>query len=244
MSVKPIKLFATQPHDCSYLEGHRATTLFVDPDEEITVELYTRLSDLGFRRSGAHLYKPHCGECDKCIPARVSCKHYRLSRSDKRVLRRNKDLSVRWLDSIETNECYALFEKYINQRHADGDMYPPSWEQYTDFLGAHCPLTRYMAAFDGDQLVMVAVHDELPDGQSAVYTFFAPELDDRSLGKFAILRLINEVQRANAEYLYLGYWIEGCRKMAYKQAYQPMEILQNNEWQQIIVKDNFAASTN
>jgi len=231
MSVTPIKLFATQPHDCSYLQGKRATTLFVDPDEIITTDLYVRLSNLGFRRSGAHMYKPHCSDCDKCIPSRVSAKDYHFTRSDRRVLKRNSDLSLEYETSIEGAEHYELFERYINQRHSDGDMYPPSWEQYADFLGSHCDLTRYLCARDREgKLLMVAVLDSTTDGLSAVYTFFDPSEEKRSLGHLAILVMLQLIRDSRADYLYLGYLIEDCVKMSYKIRYQPLEILQKGEW--------------
>jgi len=231
MSVTPIKLFATQPHDCSYIKQARATTLFVDPDEIITSDLYMRLSNLGFRRSGAHMYKPHCADCDKCIATRVVADGYKLTRSDKRVLKKNSDLKLGYEASIETSEHYSLFESYINERHSDGDMYPPSWEQYADFLGGHCDLTRYLCARDGDgRLIMVAVIDTTIDGLSAVYTFFAPDQAERSLGHLAILLMLQLIRESNNQYLYLGYLIEECSKMAYKTRYQPLEILQKGEW--------------
>lgn len=235
MTAKPIKLFATQPHPCSYLEGEEATTLFVDPDEAITVELYTRLSNLGFRRSGPHLYKPHCAQCNQCIASRVDCNGFKLSRSDRRVLNRNKDLVISFTDSIESSQYYDLFERYINERHADGDMYPPSYEQYSDFLGSHSELTKYMSVTDNQgALVLVSVYDDLPDGLSAVYTFFDPSLSSLSLGKWAILKQIEMVQTSQRSYLYLGYYISECQKMAYKNHYQPMEILQNDSWTPLI----------
>ena len=55
-----LKFYATQPHPCSYLPEEQATTLFLDPSQPMDVLVYAELSELGFRRSGDHLYRPHC----------------------------------------------------------------------------------------------------------------------------------------------------------------------------------------
>jgi arginine-tRNA-protein transferase len=35
------------------------------------------------------------------------------------------------------------------------------------------------------------------------------------------------------DYLYLGYWIRGCRKMAYKSDYRPLELYVKGKWANI-----------
>ena len=68
-SLREIKVYTTFPHRCSYLAGEEATTLFVDPRQKLSQELYTQLSLLGFRRSGDHVYRPHCStlQCLHCL---------------------------------------------------------------------------------------------------------------------------------------------------------------------------------
>ena len=68
---------------------------------------------------------------------------------------------------------------------------------------------------------------------SAVYTFFEPELKKRSLGTFAIITQIEYVSEMDLEWLYLGYWIEDCRKMNYKTNFKPMFGYVNKEWRLI-----------
>ena len=83
--LSKLKVFATHPHDCSYLPSEQATTLFVDPAAAVDVHLYSQLSELGFRRSGPHLYRPHCAGCDACIPARVPTARFQANRQQRRV---------------------------------------------------------------------------------------------------------------------------------------------------------------
>jgi arginine-tRNA-protein transferase len=171
-SLRDLKVYTTYPHSCSYLRDKEATTLFVDPRTTIDAKLYSELSVLGFRRSGAHLYRPHCNGCTACVPARVPVKRFKPSRSQKRAWNRNRDLTVREVGDIRHDEYYLLYERYIQTRHQDGDMYPPNREQYESFLSGEWGVTRfYRIALEGC-LVGVAVVDELTDGLSAIYTFF------------------------------------------------------------------------
>ncbi|MDZ7825765.1 MAG: hypothetical protein U5R48_06975 [Gammaproteobacteria bacterium] len=125
-NLAQLRFFATPPHACSYLEDRRATTLFVDPAAEIDNDLYSSLSALGFRRSGRHVYRPHCEGCNACIPVRIPAAEFVPRRAQRRIRRRNADLEVRITEPRLTEENYALYARYIAARHADGDMYPPS----------------------------------------------------------------------------------------------------------------------
>ena len=67
-------------------------------------------------------------------------------------------------------------------------------------------------------------------GLSAVYTFFEPELAGRSLGRFAVLTLINKAREMGLNYVYLGYWIKDCEKMSYKSEYRPLLMYDGSGW--------------
>ena len=228
-----LKLFSTHPHNCSYLADKQATTVFVDPEAAMDGRLYSRLSELGFRRSGQHVYRPQCAQCNACTPVRVRISEVELSRQQKRTLKRNQDLSLELIDSIDTDEYYALYERYINARHKDGDMYPASRAQYKGFLTPQWGVTQFLVARLNGQLVGVAMCDLLTSGLSAVYTFFDPCLSKRSLGAWFILQQIAWGKRIGVSYLYLGYWIEECQKMNYKTLYQPLEYFKGGFWTRI-----------
>ncbi len=229
-----LKLFATAPHPCSYLDHQQATTLFVDPDAKVDTQLYSQLSQMGFRRSGSHLYRPHCDRCQACISSRVPVKLFKPSRSQKRCLKRNKDITCSLVDDITSDEHYALYEAYINTRHQDGDMYPATRIQYDAFLNSEWGVTQHIEYRIGTRLIGLATCDLLEDGLSAVYTFFDPEEANRSLGVFSILAQIQQAERLNLHYVYLGYWIRECNKMAYKTQYNPLELLINKRWVQLV----------
>ncbi|MGG2020348.1 arginyltransferase [Pseudomonas sp. AO-1] len=225
-----LKFYATQPHSCSYLPEEQATTLFLDPSQPMDVHVYADLSEMGFRRSGDHLYRPHCQNCNACVPARIPVAQFLPNRQQKRIFKRNADLQVRPVKPHFSEEYFDLYQRYIEQRHADGDMYPPSRDQFSTFLVRDLPFSRfYEFRLDG-RLLAVAVTDLLPNGLSAVYTFYEPDEERRSLGRFAILWQIAESQRLGLEAVYLGYWIKNCKKMNYKTQYRPIELLINQRW--------------
>ena len=225
-----MQFFLTPKHPCSYLSRNNAQTLFFDPRQIITTDTYQILTDQGFRRSGSHLYRPHCVDCQACIPTRVPVADFQPRRSQRRVLSRNEDLTLRIEDATFSRRHYHLYERYISLRHADGDMYPASEDQYRSFLLSPWSQSVFVPLYEGDKLLSVAVTDKQPSGLSAIYTFFEPGEDRRSLGTLSILKQIELCQLWGLDYLYLGYWIKDCDKMNYKTQYRPTEMFVNDRW--------------
>ncbi|NIB41172.1 arginyltransferase [Pseudomaricurvus alkylphenolicus] len=228
-----IRLFATHPHACSYLPEEEATTVFVDPTYPVEKNLYSQLSESGFRRSGSHLYRPHCSHCKACVPARIPVSAFQMNRQQRRCWKRNQDLDIRQVEQIDTETHYQLYARYIELRHNDGDMYPPSPEQYRSFLTSEWGVTEYLEFWLEERLLGVAVCDRMTNGYSAVYTFFEPAEHRRSLGAFAILYQIELAKAAHLPSVYLGYWIKQCPKMSYKTNYRPLELYIDNRWVRI-----------
>ena len=229
-AISRIKVYATQPHSCSYLDEEIATTLFIDPETEIDQSTYSELSDLGFRRSGKHIYRPHCYNCKACISTRILANDFKPRRSQRRIWKRNRDLDVTICDDISDDRYYQLYRRYIAERHRDGDMYPANREQYDSFLSSEWHVTRYYVFSLNDEMVAVSVTDELKQGLSAIYTFYNPDLPERSLGSYAILWQIEACKTLGLPYLYLGYWIKSCDKMRYKIDYRPTQLLIDDRW--------------
>jgi arginyl-tRNA--protein-N-Asp/Glu arginylyltransferase len=233
-SLRDLKVYTTYPHTCSYLQDQEATTLFVDPRQPVDQKLYSKLSVLGFRRSGNHIYRPHCAQCNACVPARIPVATFEPRRGQKRIWRRNQDLRVVCTSDINDDDAFDLYHRYISLRHADGDMYPPDREQFQAFLNSVWDCTQYFRFFEGGRLIAVAVVDKLEDGYSAIYTFFDPHADKRSLGTYAILWEIEQARAKGLEFLYLGYWIRECQKMSYKSDYRPLQVYTNSRWTTLI----------
>lgn len=234
--TRDLRFFLTVPHGCSYLPDREATTLFLDPQEQPGQGVYDALSLLGFRRSGRHLYRPHCEGCRACISVRIPVQDFAASRTQRKLMSRNADLEIRMRPAAFHEEHYALYARYIRTRHADGDMFPPSHEQYRTFLTLDHPYARLIEFRLNGQLLAVAATDLLSHGVSAIYTFFDPglEFERRSLGTYSILHQIELARRLELPHVYLGYWIRQCRKMRYKQDFQPLEYLDGRYWRRQI----------
>ncbi|MCZ4336548.1 arginyltransferase [Shewanella colwelliana] len=224
-----IQVGMTNAFPCSYL-ANQQEQLLVLQEETLDVDLFERLLALGFRRSGQMIYKPHCPACQACLPIRIPVKQFQPSRRQKRNLKNNRDISFA-IVAQSTPEQYQLYEQYINQRHYDGPMYPASKEQYEQFIQCswHQPLLIELR--EQGRLIGVAVTDLLPNSLSAIYSFFAPNEDKRSLGSLMILLQCRLAKLMEKDYLYLGYQIDDSRKMNYKKSYQPNEILTSKGWQ-------------
>jgi leucyl-tRNA---protein transferase len=230
-TLQTLRFFATPEHDCSYLEQQRARTLFVDPQAYIDDGTYAQLADMGFRRSGSHIYRPHCSGCSACISVRVPAYEFRMSKSQKRIWNKNRDLIVETIDPENNQEIFALYERYITERHSDGDMYPPSPEQFSSFLVDSVQRSCFHTMRNSQgKLIGVAVADILQQGAAAVYTFFDPDEEARSLGTFAVLWQLMLLKQHSGGYLYLGYWVKECRKMNYKSRFFPLEQLEQGNW--------------
>lgn len=226
-----LRFYQTLPHHCSYLPEREATTLFLDPQQPLTLEIYDALTQAGFRRSGSHLYRPHCQGCNACQSVRIPVADFKPNRQQRKVWNRNQDLNWLVAPTRFTEEYYQLYRRYLESRHADGDMYPPSDEQFRSFLLLSKPWARLVEFRDpAGKLLAVAAVDHLSDGLSAIYTFYDPDQERRSLGVYAVLWQVEEARQQQLPYVYLGYWISECRKMNYKQQYQPLEILQQQLW--------------
>jgi len=229
-SLSELRFFTTPAHDCSYLAGRQAITLFADPLARIDTRLYSALSEVGFRRSGNHIYRPYCQTCSACIPVRVPVGQFMPAARQRRIWRRNQDIEVTAMPPMLTDENFDLYRRYIDTRHADGDMYPANREQFESFLVDGRPEAVFFEFRAQGELLAVAVGDELLDAISAVYTFFDPDCGKRSLGVYGVLWLIEEARRRGMSHLYLGYWIKQCQKMSYKMDYKPLEMFINNHW--------------
>jgi len=227
-----INLYRSELHTCNYLEDKQASSLFIDPNLDLDIETYSFLVENGFRRSGAHVYKPFCHKCSNCIAIRLDVQKFQPKRSQKRCQKNNRYLKVTSHRAEFNQEHYQLYEKYLYGRHPGGGMDDTSVEKYLEFLTSNWSITEFFEFRDQDKLLAVAVTDVLMDGLSAVYTFFEPDPEYRklSLGVNAILWQIQETKRRGLKWLYLGYWIPQNRKMSYKNQYQPAEYFWDGRW--------------
>jgi arginine-tRNA-protein transferase len=226
-----LRFFQTPEHECNYLPDREASTVFVDPSAQLNTNIYAQLALIGFRRSGRYLYRPRCKSCNACVPIRISANDFKPNRAQRRVFNKNRDLTVTLCDNEFQQEHYDLYERYLQTRHVDGGMDDTTPDKYSGFLTCDWMDTRFVEFRLQNKLVGVAVTDFMRDGLSALYTFFDPDFNKRSLGTFAILWQIDAARQFNKHWVYLGYWIEESSKMAYKTRFRPYELFLNGHWQ-------------
>ncbi len=238
MSYKPPRrpqfFYTTAPLPCPYVAGRverKVVTEITGPDAEA---LHDRLSRAGFRRSHNIAYAPVCPGCGACVPIRIPTATFQPDRTLKRIARANLTVEAFETPARATAEQFQLFQRYQKIRHLDGDMATMSFYDYRAMV-EDTPIETFMVEFrDPDErLVGACLADRLGDGLSAVYSYFAPGLERRSLGTYTILWLIDRAKALGLPYVYLGYWVPESRKMAYKARFRPSEILVSGTWRML-----------
>lgn len=225
-----LQFYSTAAYPCSYLSGERAMSQVATPTHLITTEVYGELVRRGFRRSGVFTYRPNCEECRACVPVRLPIERFVPNRSQRRCLKANAKLRASELPLLYFDEHYRLYLRYQAARHLGGGMDQDNHEQYSRFLLQSRIDSRLIEFTENGVLRMVSIIDVLSDGLSSVYTFYDPDLKKAGLGSYNILWQIAQCAANNWPYLYLGYWIRDCGKMAYKAKFRPIEGLIDQEW--------------
>ena len=226
----PIRLFETVVDQCPYLEDQRSGSILVDPDHQIDQNLFSLLSRSGFRRSGEMLYAPKCPNCKACVSVRIPTELFTPSRSQKRVIKKNSDLRIEIEDVSFEQAHFDLYLRYQKHRHPDSSMCDEDHEKYIGFIESSYAESKFMCFYADQQLIGISVLDQFKNGISAVYTFFEPEHDYRSLGTYAIISAVSMAAEQNVPYVYLGYWVDGSEKMNYKRNFKPLEGYKDRRW--------------
>jgi arginine-tRNA-protein transferase len=165
--VNELAFFASQAHDCGYLPDRSSVTLFADPEATMDMELYGVLLENGFRRSGAHVYRPHCPTCRACMAARIPVEQFQPNRSQKRTLHKNTEVKATITKPVFQEEHFGLYRKYMAARHTGGGMDDPSTDKYMEFLTCAWADTEFVEFRLNEQLMAVAIMDILPQSGSA-----------------------------------------------------------------------------
>ncbi|MFP4067175.1 MAG: arginyltransferase [Spirochaetaceae bacterium] len=222
-----VRLFRINHGACPYLPNRTWVTNAFQVDR-LPKSLYESMIAEGWRRSGTSFYRNHCPGCDLCIPIRVPTDRFRPSKSQRRTLRRNADVSVRIGPLEGAEEAYELYYLYNTTRHGEHDTASPAG--FERFL-LHSPIdTRMMRYYVGERLVGIGWVDVLSDGLSSVYFVFDPEESSRSLGTYSAMQEIETARRMGKNWLYLGFYVPGSPKMSYKARFRPYQLLEDGRW--------------
>ena len=238
------QFYLTAPSVCPYLPGREERKVFTHLIGRRAPGLNDALTQSGFRRSQTIAYRPACESCRACVSVRVLVDEFVETRSLRRIRDINGDLVGRAVVNQSTSDQYSLFRAYVDARHGDGGMADMSVLDYSMMVEDSHVNTRIVeyrrhgpdTAINGrgsGALIASCLTDILADGLSMVYSFYDPDEAERSLGTFMILDHLDRAQRLGLRHLYLGYWVEGSKKMAYKARFRPQERLGMNGWERI-----------
>ncbi len=229
------QFYVTAPQPCPYLEDRMERKLFTALQGDNAQILNDSLSKQGFRRSQNVLYRPSCADCSACMSARISVADFTVSRSQKRTLRRNRNLERRTTSPWTTEEQYELFRDYLNSRHATGGMADMDMYEFAAMIEETPIRTRVLEYTDEQSgtLEAVCLTDLFDDGLSMVYSFYDPEKTRDSIGTYIILDHIEIAREAGLPYVYLGYWVPGSPKMGYKAGFSGLEVYVGGAWEKM-----------
>jgi leucyl-tRNA---protein transferase len=238
------KFFVTNPSPCPYLPGKVERKVFTELSGRHATELNEALGRIGFRRSQSVAYRPSCIDCSACVSVRVLAAEFEANGTQRKLMRRHAGLEVSACKPWTTDEQYSLLRRYLAARHPGGGMAEMDESDFADMV-EQTPVRTYVIEYrepsvDGrpGKLVGACLSDQQSDGLSMIYSFFdvGPQAR-KGLGTFIILDHIIRASRAGLPYVYLGYWVEGSTRMAYKTGFRPLERLGRDGWRRMDVAD-------
>lgn len=230
------QFFITAPSPCPYLPGQLERKVFTHLLGNDARALNSQLSHGGFRRSQSIAYRPACDSCNACTSVRVPVESFMWTKSFRRVLQRNRDLTTGVVKASATSEHYDLFRTYIDTRHSDGGMADMSVLDFAAMIDETVVDSRLIeyryerSHANGGELVAAVLMDVLQDGLSLIYSFFDPTEAARSLGTYVVLDGILKAKKLGLPFVYIGYLVQGSKKMEYKMRFAPQERLGSQGW--------------
>ena len=242
------RFFVTSPAPCPYLPGRQERKVFTELTGQHAAELNDALSRIGFRRSQGVAYRPSCANCTACLSVRVLTDEFVPNATQRKLLKRHGDIEVTACRPWATDEQFQLLRRYLAARHPGGGMAGMDEDDYADMV-EHSPVHSLVIEYrlpsrDGarGRLVGACLTDRQADGLSMIYSFFDADTDaPPGLGNFIIMDHIARARDAGLPYVYLGYWVKGSQRMAYKTRYRPIEVLGPNGWRRL--EDDAAQDT-
>jgi arginyl-tRNA--protein-N-Asp/Glu arginylyltransferase len=231
------RFFVTSPSPCPYLPGRQERKVFTELSGPHAGELNDALGRIGFRRSQGVAYRPSCAGCSACVSVRVVTPEFVPNATQRKLLKRHADLEITACRPWATDEQFQLLRRYLSSRHPGGGMAGMDDDDYADMV-EHSPVHSLIVEYREPtvngargRLVGACLTDRQADGLSMIYSFFAADDTTRpGLGNFIIMDHITRAREAGLPYVYLGYWVKGSQRMAYKTRYRPIEVLGPSGW--------------
>ena len=224
--------FTSPASSCDYLPDQERRIRYVLEPKLQPADYMSRLRE-GWRRFGPVMFRPECEACSSCQSLRVPTAAFCPSRSQRRVwLRNEREVELRIGNASLTHDRLELFTRFHSHGH-ETKGWPIPGEAEAE-IGFHLlnpfPIEEWSYWIDG-RLVGIGYLDSLPEALSAIYFFHDPAEHRRSLGTFNVLKVIEAARARNLPYVYLGYFVAGCRSLEYKSNFRPNEIMTPTGWE-------------
>jgi len=219
--------FSMLDYECAYIPGNKVRMNYKYVSSA-TKTFATAVIARGWRRFGKYFFHPICNGCNECKSIRINTIDYTFSKSQRKAIKRNQETKIIVQEPTLTQAHLDLYNKYhaYKSQHDGWTHRNISQREYSENFveGAHDFGKEVLYIID-DQLVGVDLIDILEDGISSIYFYYDPDFSRYSLGTYSLLYQIKLANILDLSWIYLGYWVDGCKAFAYKPKFQPQEIL-------------------
>jgi arginine-tRNA-protein transferase len=216
--------FLAAPSACAYLPDQVAR-LRCEVHERLTPAQYAVRVQQGWRRFGAVTFRPECPSCRQCRSLRVPVEMFRPSQSQRRAWKANQSCVSLTIGAPTTSPAHhVLYEKFHRHQSREKGWPPPESDGAETFVDNPFATEEWRYTI-GSRLVGVGYVDRMPEALSAIYFYYDPGERSRSLGTYNVLSILERARTLGLAHVYLGYYVRGCRSLAYKAAFQPNEVL-------------------
>jgi len=219
--------FCMLDYECAYIPDKKVR-MHYKHIENATQSYNTALINRGWRRFGSYYFHPICESCSECKSLRINVDEFKLSKSQKKSIKRNRETEIIIQKPTLTQAHLDLYNKYHAFKHQKDNwthrnISPREYKE--NFVeGAHDFGKEVLYIQDGE-IIGVDLIDILDDGISSIYFYYDPDFPRLSLGIYSLLYQIELAKVLELPWIYLGYWVDGCKAFAYKSNFQPQEIL-------------------
>jgi leucyl-tRNA---protein transferase len=216
--------FLADPSACEYLPD-QIWQLRYDVNERLKPAEYAVRLQRGWRRFGAAMFRPECPACRRCQSLRVPVDAFRPSRSQQRAWNANqRDVTLAIGPPTASDAHRSLYDKFHRHQSREKGWRSPEADGADTFLDNPFATEEWRYTIAG-RLVGVGYVDRLPQALSAIYFYYDPDERWRSLGTYNVLSILERARTVGVPHVYLGYYVEGCRSLAYKATFRPNEVL-------------------
>lgn len=214
---------------CSYFKDkiHTAHVIFNEPGVIVDNEIFEKLLEKGYRRSGLIFYKSICPDCQGCIPIRINVSDFNPSKSQRKVFKKNSHVRILSEENNSSVLKYEIMKKYMEVKHGNTSL---NYSSFDSNYCSSCVETKDFLYYYEDNLRAVGIVDLTDNCISTVYFYFDPDIKKFSPGVFSVLKEIEFCKTTAREDYYLGYFIKNHTKMDYKANFKPYELLINGKW--------------